>query len=79
LEERRGDIDEERRLLYVGMTRASGQLVLTHARKRMIYGKQQQLKRSPFLGAVENHLLEETRQESRIFQDETDGQLTLFE
>jgi DNA helicase-2/ATP-dependent DNA helicase PcrA len=33
-----GDIEEERRLCYVGMTRAMRNLYLTHARTRALYG-----------------------------------------
>src|SRR5215208_3199857 len=33
-----GDLEEERRLCYVGMTRAKRQLYLTYARTRMLYG-----------------------------------------
>ncbi|HVN23019.1 MAG TPA: UvrD-helicase domain-containing protein [Syntrophorhabdales bacterium] len=33
------DVEEERRLFYVGMTRAKDELLLLHARKRMIYGR----------------------------------------
>ena len=38
-------IDEERRLAYVGITRAKKRLVMTYARERKIYGKY--LKRNP--------------------------------
>ena len=33
-----GDLEEERRLAYVGITRAKRQLYLTHARTRMLFG-----------------------------------------
>ncbi|MBI3593207.1 MAG: ATP-binding domain-containing protein, partial [Nitrospirae bacterium] len=39
------DIEEERRLLYVGMTRAKDELFLIHARNRFLYG--QRLEQSP--------------------------------
>ncbi|TET73533.1 MAG: hypothetical protein E3J56_03915, partial [Candidatus Aminicenantes bacterium] len=38
-EDKETDIDEERRLFYVAMTRAKERLYLTHARKRRIFGK----------------------------------------
>ena len=43
---------EERRLLFVGMTRARGQLVLTCAARRTRHGTQETAGRSPFLAAV---------------------------
>jgi DNA helicase-2/ATP-dependent DNA helicase PcrA len=33
-----GDLEEERRLCYVGMTRAKRELYMTHARTRLLYG-----------------------------------------
>ena len=33
-----GELEEERRLMYVGVTRAKKCLYLTHARQRMLYG-----------------------------------------
>ena len=33
-----GDVEEERRLCYVGMTRAMKRLYLTHAVRRRVYG-----------------------------------------
>jgi DNA helicase-2/ATP-dependent DNA helicase PcrA len=46
-----GDVDteEERRLLFVGMTRAKQRLTLSHARYRMLRGVAQRTVRSPFL------------------------------
>lgn len=51
------DIDEERRLFYVGVTRAKKRLYLTHAYERRIYGKD--LKRFPsrFVIDVEGNYL----------------------
>jgi superfamily I DNA/RNA helicase len=46
---RSADLEEERRLLYVGATRAARLLVLTHARKRRLYGRTVSLPRSRFL------------------------------
>ena len=48
---------EERRLLFVGMTRARGQLVLTCAARRTRHGAQEAAGRSPFLAAVNPDLL----------------------
>ncbi|MGB2937928.1 MAG: UvrD-helicase domain-containing protein [Phycisphaerae bacterium] len=43
------EIEEERRLLFVGMTRAKHHLVLTHARFRRIHGRTTRCVKSPFL------------------------------
>jgi superfamily I DNA/RNA helicase len=48
---------EERRLLFVGMTRARGQLVLTCAGRRTRHGAEEAAGRSPFLAAVSTELL----------------------
>ncbi|HLK79204.1 MAG TPA: 3'-5' exonuclease [Streptosporangiaceae bacterium] len=48
---------EERRLLFVGMTRARGQLVLTCAAGRIRHGTEEAAGRSPFLAAVSPGLL----------------------
>jgi DNA helicase-2/ATP-dependent DNA helicase PcrA len=44
-----GDMEEERRLFYVGMTRAKTLLILSHAQKRTIYGRTLHMSPSPFL------------------------------
>ncbi|MFH1480634.1 MAG: 3'-5' exonuclease, partial [Pseudomonadota bacterium] len=53
-----GDRDEaeEKRLLYVGMTRARRKLVLCHAKRRMINGRVLQMKPSPFLDLIPKEL-----------------------
>lgn len=43
------DMEEERRLLFVGMTRAKNTLTLSHARYRMLHGREERTVRSPFL------------------------------
>jgi superfamily I DNA/RNA helicase len=48
---------EERRLLFVGMTRARGVLTLTCAGRRTRHGSEQDGGRSPFLAAVDSGLL----------------------
>ncbi len=46
------DMDEERRLLYVGVTRARDALFLSHSAKRMLYGRELRLKPSRFLDGL---------------------------
>lgn len=50
-------LEEERRLFYVGVTRAQHQLLLTSCRKRVRYGHLEEMMPSPFLLEIqENHL-----------------------
>src|SRR5262249_16892838 len=55
---------EERRLFYVGMTRAEDHLVLTRAQQRRWRGKVQSLPPSPFLQDIESELLKVQRNEA---------------
>ena len=57
-------LDEERRLFYVGVTRAKTKLFLCRAKKRLWRGKVRELPPSPYLADVEERLLE--RRRSRI-------------
>lgn len=50
------DPSEERRLFYVGMTRAKEHLFLTYARKRTLFGKTRKPAPSPFLADIEEAL-----------------------
>src|SRR6185295_17141140 len=54
----RDDIEEERRLLYVGMTRARERLFLTCCRRRRIAGRYQDQAESPFLSELPDQLLD---------------------
>ena len=47
-----GDLEEERRLAYVGITRAKRQLYLTHARTRMLFGGRDWNMRSRFIDEI---------------------------
>jgi DNA helicase II / ATP-dependent DNA helicase PcrA len=47
-----GDLEEERRLAYVGITRAKRELYLTHARTRMLFGGRDWNLRSRFIDEV---------------------------
>ena len=57
------DMEEERRLCYVGITRARKELVITSARQRMVNGETRYCKPSRFLEEVPGELLEEERLE----------------
>ena len=54
----REDVEEERRLLYVGMTRAREKLYLSCCRRRRIAGRYQDQNESPFLLELPGHLVE---------------------
>ena len=49
---------EERRLCYVGMTRARSQLVLTGAARRRVFGEYQSMEPSRFMDEVPPQLVE---------------------
>ena len=53
----KSEIEEERRLCYVGITRAEQELTLTYARRRMIRGEMQYNKMSRFLKEIPVELL----------------------
>jgi len=73
------DIDEERRLLYVAMTRAGRLLVFSHARKRFLFGKAMTNPPSRFLADIEAEF--KRREKARSFgksKSKPDRQLDLF-
>lgn len=51
-------IEEERRLCYVGITRAKQQLYLIYSQSKMLNGKTQHTKASRFLDEIPNNLIE---------------------
>ena len=75
---RHSDEDEERRLLYVGMTRAKKLLFLTHAEKRAFRGERQRQARSPFLDEIGEDLIEREKERGIRRKSKKDGQLGLF-
>ncbi|MGF1608875.1 MAG: 3'-5' exonuclease, partial [Kiloniellales bacterium] len=68
---------EERRLFYVGMTRAMDRLFLCRAEKRLWRGALRELPPSRFLAAIEEALIEESRSEARR-KAEPQRQMELF-
>ena len=62
------EMEEERRLFYVGITRAQNKLYLTHARQRRRAGEIMFVRLSPFVGAVPEPLLE--RRMSKLLKSE---------
>lgn len=57
------DMEEERRLCYVGITRAKKELVITAARKRMTHGETRYCKLSRFVEEIPAELFKEERLE----------------
>ena len=53
-------IEEERRLCYVGMTRAMEKLILTSAKYRVLYGKGDYTRESQFLFEIDRKLFDES-------------------
>jgi len=51
-------IEEERRLMYVGITRARKLLYLTNAKRRMLYGKDSSNPPSRFIEEIDSELME---------------------
>ena len=68
---------EERRLFYVGMTRAEDHLILTRATQRRWRGRVQQLAPSPFLADIESELTKHQRNAALRTKPES-RQLSLF-
>ena len=52
------ELEEERRLCYVGMTRAQSRLVLTSAARRRVFGEYQSTQPSRFLDEIPSELVE---------------------
>jgi len=73
------DTAEERRLFFVGMTRARSRLFLSHAKKRFWRGKIREMPASPFLQQIREELLKRgQRTVRRKPKRSAEDQLTLF-
>jgi DNA helicase II / ATP-dependent DNA helicase PcrA len=59
------DFEEERRLLYVGMTRARARLVLGQARSRTLFGRKVTNEPCPFVSTLSGDLVEEVHLRER--------------
>lgn len=74
------ELEEERRLFYVGMTRAKSRLFLSYARKRFLFGRTYEARPSPFVLDIQEDLrvLQESQAPAKK-KPAQDRQLTLFE
>lgn len=70
------DIAEERRLFYVGLTRAKEKLFLTHTKKRLLFGTRSTPAPSPFLKDIERDL--KKHESPFLGKKRADVQLSLF-
>ncbi len=61
-----GAIEEERRLCYVGITRARRHLLLTWARWRYLFGQAREMLPSRFLAEIPEELLEKVEVEAQL-------------
>ena len=60
------ELEEDRRLCYVAVTRAREQLYITRAQSRMLYGKTNRNAPSRFIGDIPTHLTEEINRVTQV-------------
>jgi len=72
------DIDEERRLFYVAITRAREKLFFTFSRRRKIFRKTEDRKISPFVNDIENNLLVDHIEKPKKINSPKQEQMKLF-
>ena len=65
----REDMEEERRLCYVGITRAEQKLTMTSAMRRMVRGETQYNKVSRFMKEIPLELLDNGNRSSKMFEE----------
>ncbi|MDH5784876.1 MAG: DNA helicase II, partial [Chromatiales bacterium] len=63
-----GRMEEERRLAYVGMTRAMQRLTLSHAEVRRLYGEEKYTSPSRFIREIPAEYIEEVRMRGAVSQ-----------
>ncbi|WP_286263535.1 DNA helicase II [Thalassotalea atypica] len=69
-------LEEERRLCYVGMTRAMRKLYLCHAESRRLYGQEKYHKPSRFLRELPPACVEDIRLQSQVSRPATTGRFS---
>ena len=63
------ELEEERRLCYVGITRAKERLYITNAKRRMLFGNTNMNPPSRFIAEIDGNLIEkeESKPETKVF------------
>jgi len=74
--EEAGRLEEERRLCYVGMTRAKEKLYITYAEMRRVYGQDKYHKPSRFIKELPETCLEEVRMKAQVSRPTTSGRFS---
>jgi DNA helicase-2/ATP-dependent DNA helicase PcrA len=68
------ELEEERRLAYVGITRAEEQLYVTNAFSRTLYGRTQYNRASRFLGEIDENVMTQFGQENKVTRQSPIGE-----
>ncbi|UTV27668.1 DNA helicase II [Photobacterium atrarenae] len=71
-----GRLEEERRLCYVGMTRAMQKLYITYAEMRRLYGKDNFHKPSRFIREIPSEFVEEVRMKAQVSRPASSGRFS---
>ncbi|EPN5230378.1 DNA helicase II [Vibrio cholerae] len=74
--EEAGRLEEERRLCYVGMTRAMQKLYITYAEMRRLYGKDKYHKPSRFIRELPEGCLDEVRMKAQVSRPTSTGRFS---
>lgn len=69
-------LEEERRLCYVGMTRAMHKLYLCHAESRRLYGQEKHHKASRFLRELPSDCIDEIRLQNQVSRPTASGRFS---
>lgn len=67
------EMEEERRLAYVGITRAEQKLYLTSARYRMLFGRSSYNQPSRFIGEISAEIIEDLSEDGSTFGGSING------
>ncbi|ANQ27678.1 DNA helicase II [Vibrio natriegens] len=74
--EEAGRLEEERRLCYVGMTRAMQKLYITYAEMRRLYGQDKYHKPSRFIRELPEGCLDEVRMKAQVSRPASSGRFS---